>query len=266
VPCGSPGSIGAVAGAMAALQGRVNALYKANTEGTELEQLMLREAVREHSPLTTANPGGSATFLVVFDSRQEAIFKPFIGQNIAQCRHYGQEPVEAVTHEVVAWRLAATMGAPWDQLVPTAVLRNIPPMGGGALINRRRGAPDPQVFDHAEAQADAAAFWDALIAQQDRHANNYRYEHETRRLALIDHAFSFGTPGVFCNGGLFSSRRRNEGRASLTHDEATALQVLLHSTGLHGLHHYILDRRADALRKRAEKMTQTRVLPYPGDF
>lgn len=248
------------------LQARVNALYKANTEGTELEQLMLREAVREHSPLTTANPGGSATFLVVFDSRQEAIFKPFDGQNINQCVHYSQKPVDAVMHEVAAWRLATLMGAPWDQLVPTAVLRNIPPLGGGALINRRRGIPDPQVFDHAQAQADAAAFWDALIAQQDRHATNYRYEHETRRLALIDHAFSFATPSVFCNGGLFSLRRRSEGRTSLTPEEASALQALLHSNGLHGLRGYILAARADALHNRAEKMLQTRVLPYPGDF
>jgi hypothetical protein len=251
---------------MAELQARVNALYKANTEGTELEQLMLRETIREHAPLTTANPGGSATFLVVFDSRQEAIFKPFVGQNIGQCQYYGQEPVDAVMHEVAAWRLAATMGNPWDQLVPTAVLRNIPPLGGGALINRRRGAPDPQVFEHASAQADAAAFWDALIAQQDRHATNYRYEHETRRLALIDHAFSFATPGRFCNGGIFSFRRRNGGREKLTQDEVRALQVLLHSTGLHGLRGYIAQPRSDALHSRAEKMLQTRTLPYPGDF
>ena len=227
---------------------------------------MLRETIREHSPLTTANPGGSATFLVVFDSRQEAIFKPFVGQHIGACHHYGQEPVDAVMHEVAAWRLAATMGAPWDQLVPTAVLRNIPPLGGGALINRRRGRPDPLVFDHAQAQADAAAFWDALIAQQDRHANNYRYEHETRRLALIDHAFSFAIPGKFCNGGIFTQRRRNEGRESLTHDEINALQVLLHSAGLHGLREYLIASRANALKNRAEKMLQTRVVPYPGDF
>lgn len=248
------------------LQARADALYKANTEGTELERLMLREAVREYSPLMTANPGGSAAFLVVFDSRQEAIFKPFVGQNINQCQHYGQEPVDAVMHEVAAWRLAAAMGAPWDQLVPTAVLRNIPPLGGGALINRRRGSPDPQVFDHAQAQADAAAFWDALIAQQDRHATNYRYEHETRRLALIDHAFSFATPGVFCNGGVFCARRRSERRDALTQDEANAIQVLLHSTGLHGLRRYIVHPRAEALQNRAARMLQTRVLLYPGDF
>ncbi len=251
---------------MAELQARANALFKANAEGTELEQLMLRETIREQTPLTTANPGGSATFLVVFDSRQEAIFKPFIGQNIGQCRYYGQEPVGAVMHEVAAWRLAATMGDPWDQLVPTAVLRNIPPLGGGALINRRRGAPDPQVFEDAHTQADAAAFWDALIAQQDRHATNYRYEHETRRLALIDHAFSFATPGGFCNGGIFGLRRRSGGREKLSQDEVHALQVLLHSAGLHGIRAHIAQPRAEALQDRAAKMLQTRILPYPGDF
>jgi len=227
---------------------------------------MVGEPVLEHAPLTTANPGASEAHLVVFESRREAIFKPFNGQHAAACAHYQQDPIEAVLHEVAAWRLAVTMGAPWDQLVPAAVLRHLSPLGGGALINRRRGSPDPQVFEDARAQADAAGFWDSLIGQQDRHATNYRYDPETRSLALIDHAFSFALPGNHSNGAIFGARRRSEHRGQLTRGELDALDELLASPDLHGLRTYIVDSRADALERRAQEMQRTKMLPLPGVF
>jgi hypothetical protein len=248
------------------LQERVNALFTANIEGTPLEQLMVREPVLEHAPLSTANPGASETHLIVFESRREAIFKPFNGQHAGACAHYQQVPVEAVMHEAAAWRLATTMGAPWDQLVPTAVLRHLPPLESGALINRRRGTPDPQVFEQAAAQADAAGFWDALIGQQDRHATNFRYDIETRSLALIDHAFSFAMPGHHSNGAIFGARRRSEHRAALTQPEIDALDRLLSTPDLHALRSYITDERADALENRARQMQATKALPLPGVF
>ncbi len=248
------------------LQERVNALFMANAEGSPLEQLMQREPVLEHAPLATANPGASETHVVVFESRREAIFKPFDGQHIPACNHYQQDPVEAVLHEVAAWRLAATMGPPWDQLVPAAVLRHLPALAGGALINRRRGSPDPQVFEEARAQADAAGFWDALIGQQDRHATNFRYESETRSLALIDHAFSFALSGNHSNGAIFGARRRSKHRAQLTQAELDALDGLLTSPDLHGLRTYIIEARADALERRAQEMRQTGMLLLPGVF
>jgi hypothetical protein len=247
-------------------QERANALYAANTEGSALEQLMLRETILYHEPLNTVNPGGSEAHLVVFESRREAIFKPFNGQNGNQCSHYGQDPVDAVMHEAAAWRLAMAMGAPWDQLVPTSCLRHLPALGSGALMNRRPGAPDPAVFADARAQADAAGFWDALVGQQDRHATNFRYHAESRRLALIDHAFSFAVPGAVCNGSIFCARRRAENRHSLSPSEMNALDVLISSGDLHQLRGYIVDTRADALERRATEMRSSGILSLPGAF
>ncbi|HEX4114726.1 MAG TPA: hypothetical protein VHY18_02510 [Solirubrobacteraceae bacterium] len=231
-----------------------------------MEQLMQREAVLEHAPNATINQGASQTHLVVFESRREAIFKPFSGQNPAACAGYQQDPVEAVLHEVAAWRLAATMGAPWDQLVPAAVLRALPLLEGGALVNKRRGMPDTQVFEDARAQADAAGFWDSLVGQQDRHATNFRYDAEPRSLALIDHAFSFALPGHHSNGAIFGSRRHAEGRQNLTEAEMQALDAILGSGDLHGLRNYILEDRADAFEARARKMLETKMLMAPGVF
>jgi hypothetical protein len=249
------------------LQERVTALLAASaSRGTALEQLMLREPILQAAPLMTANPGASTTLLVVFESRRNAIFKPFTGQNHGSCAAYNQEPFEAVLHEVAAWRLAATLGPPWDGLLPAAVFRNVGNVGSGVLINRRIGTPDLNVLIDAPAQADAAAFWDALVGQQDRHANNFRYEQESRSLALIDHGFCFGVQGEPCNADIFCEHRRSQNRTALTQAELNALTALLASSDLHGLRNYIEARRADALQRRAEAMKTSGQLPATGAF
>jgi hypothetical protein len=157
------------------------------------------------------------------------------------------------------------MGWPWDQLVPAAVLRDIPGLGGGALIDFRTGSPRVAVFDRVAAQASAAAFWDALAGQQDRHANNYRYDASTDRLSLIDHAFAFARPGDLCPNAMFLVARRARNQTGLRGHEIAALDALL-SGDLHGLRGYLAEERADALEARAERMLRGRCLPLPGRF
>jgi hypothetical protein len=248
------------------LQERVNALHAASRQGTAIEQLMLHEPILQAAPLMTANPGANTTLLVVFESRREAIFKPFGGQNPGSCTAYRQHPFEAVLHEVAAWRMAATLGRPWDQLLPAAVFRDVAGVGTGVLINRRRGTPDLKVLIDAQAQVDAAAFWDALVGQQDRHANNFRYEQESHSLALIDHGFCFAVPGDPCNAEIFGTHRRSQNRASLTQPELDALARLLRTPDLHGLRNHIEEQRAAAFQARAETMVATGELPLPGTF
>jgi hypothetical protein len=62
------------------LQERVNALVAATAAAGPLEQLMVLEPILECEPHGTANPGLSETYLAVFESRREAIFKPFNGK------------------------------------------------------------------------------------------------------------------------------------------------------------------------------------------
>lgn len=141
------------------LQDRINALQAATATGPALEQLMLREPILTVGPHATAHAGASETHLVVFESRGRAILKPFGRQNPNACAHYGQDMDECLTHEVVAWRLAHALGDPFDQLLPTAVLRDVPGAGPGVLVNFRDGGPDVSVFAEAPAQVHATAFW-----------------------------------------------------------------------------------------------------------
>jgi hypothetical protein len=249
------------------LQDRIDTLQQATAGGSALEQLMLHEPVRDVVPNGTQNPGvASATFVVVFESRRQAVLKPFHTQNPRVCAHYGQDPYEAVLHEVVAWRLAWAMGDPWAQLLPTVVLRDIPGGGPGAVMNWRRGGPDQAVFTDAKAQVNAAGFWDALVGQQDRHLTNYRYDTQARRLALIDNAFAFARPGDFINGmPLFLATRRSNQGIPLSPSEKAALDGLLNSD-LHGLRDYLATDRADALELRAEQMRSCGMVPLPGAF
>jgi hypothetical protein len=252
-------------GAMS-LQDRINRLQAATAGGPPFEQVMLHEDILHTSPNETPNRGVSATYVVIFESRRQAIFKPFGGQHPNACFHYGQDAMEAITHEVVAWRLAYALGPPWEQIVPAAVLRDVPDVGPGVLVNWRAGNPDLSVLTDATAQAFAAAFWDALIGQQDRHAKNFRYDAERRRLAAIDNAFAFARPGDFYHDSLFLRYRRTQHALSLTPREKEALDAFLESDDLYGLHGFLAPDRAYALVGRAETMRKNGVLPVPGAY
>lgn len=117
------------------LQERVDRLQDAAAHGTSLERLMLHDGILAASPNGTRHPGASTTYLVVFESRRQAIFKPFGGQQPNACANFGQDRFEVVLHEVTAWRLAHALGEPWEQLVPAAVLRHLDGIGPGALID-----------------------------------------------------------------------------------------------------------------------------------
>jgi hypothetical protein len=226
----------------------------AATRGTPIEQDLARGRISMVAPVVTATPGAT-TPVVVGD------------QNPAACRHYGHEPFDVPCNEVTAWRLAYAMGDPWRQLLPTAVLRNI---GGrtGVLVNHKDGKPNPDAFTDARGQVMAAALFDALIANQDRHALNYRYDATTRRLGLIDHGFAFARPGDFMNGSAFLAARLLAGppESLLSPTEQRVLEVLLDSGDLHGLRGFLATDRADALEARAENMARNRCLPAVGAF
>jgi hypothetical protein len=248
------------------LQGRIDLLQDATIRGSELEQAMLHEPVHLVSPNGTANAGVSTTYVVVFESGRKAILKTFEGQHPNACVHYGQDRFEAPTHEVVAWRLAHALGGRWEQMVPTAVLRDVPDAGAGVLINWRDGDPDMAVFNDAKEQVFAAAFWDALIGQQDRHARNFRYDRSSRRLALIDNAFAFARQGDLFASSMFLAHRRQQHATTLSEPEHRALGELLEHDDLFGLRLFLGEDRVEAVENRARAMHEKRLLPLPGAY
>jgi hypothetical protein len=157
------------------------------------------------------------------------------------------------------------MGDPWRRLVPASVLRKINGLGG-ALSNEMPGqARAGSALACGPGDVDAAAFWDALIGQQDRNLGNFRHDASTGHLGLIDHAFSFARPGDPLNSAVYLAVRHNAARAAVTPTEHDALESLLASGDLHGLRRFLPADRADALEARAQGMRAGH-LPLPGEF
>src|SRR5438876_606427 len=119
------------------LQDRVNALQAA-AGATPLELELLRAPVLTAGPHQTPHGGVNQTYKVLLTTGTVAFFKRFAGQSPNLAAQFGHHFVEVPTHEVVAWRLAHALGPPWDELVPTAVLRTINGEGG-ALISQQPG-------------------------------------------------------------------------------------------------------------------------------
>ncbi len=250
-----------------ALQERIDRLQAATARGSELEQAMLHDQIELVSANGTANPGTSLTYVVAFKGGRKAIHKPFEGQNPNSCKHYAQDRYEVPTHEVVAWRLAHALGGRWAEMVPTAVLRRLATAGPGVLINWRDGQPgDGAVVTDQRDQVFRAAFWDALVGQQDRHAQNFRYDAAAGRLALIDHGFAFARPTDRFASSVFHAYRLQRNYPLLTKREEQAIEALLEGGDLLGLAGFLPEDRAEALAGRARTMRQTRRLPLPGAF
>jgi hypothetical protein len=250
---------------MVSIDERIASLVSATmASGTAIEQELLGKVI-DIGPVITSNVGLSAPPLVIMDTRRSAFFKRFCDQKPNLCSQYGHDRMESPLNEVAAWRLAYAMGDPWRHMLPTAVLRKIDGRGG-ALINDKHGAVDNRVFQEAESQVKAAALWDALIGNQDRNGRNFRYDHSSRRLGLIDHGFAFARPGDLFHTSLFHAvRKGTPGAQTLTRDEQEALDALV-SSNLYGLRTFIEEDRAEALDTRAKTMLNKRLILPVGTF
>lgn len=208
--------------------------------------------------------GVNTTTRVELDNGAVGYHKPFDGSDVDCGMFYGQDRAyEQGMHEVAAWRLAERLGHPYDQIVPPVVVREIDGELGSFALERpgRNGMAGRAMGDLPE--ASAAAFFDSLIGQQDRHAGNYLVAGD--RVTLIDHGLSFATSGDYCNQSRFVVARL-ESAPTLSYDETVALDRLLGSPDLLGLAEILSPRRAEALRHRAERMRQAGRILGPGDY
>jgi hypothetical protein len=109
-----------------------------------------------------------------------------------------------------------------------------------------------------------AAFFDSLIAQQDRHDGNWRWNGE--RLKLIDHGYTFALPGAILNYSDFVVARHGHGAAGLLTEERDALTRLLADADLLGMARFLLSDRARALADRARLMLKRGEILHLGEF
>src|SRR5207253_2436847 len=98
------------------------------------------------------------------------------------------------------------------------------------------------------------AFFDSLVAQQDRHSANWRWDQVNAQLRLIDHGFCFALPGDYENAFKLIDERWGRGQQALATNEVQRLTELVDSLDLLGMGGLLEPSRVDALRKRAQRM------------
>lgn len=221
-------------------------------------ELLEAEITGQMSP---PGEGVNDTRMLMFSDGSFGIFKSFVGLDDDTSDSYGHSRPLQPIHEAVAWQLAHKLGPEYAQLVPTTVLRSIDGELGSVSrgVEGEPGAPATVPVEVLE----RAGFFDALIGQQDRHGNNLLVDDDT--LHLIDHGFSFATPGDIMNQSMLHRwRRRNN--PSTTPSERSVLARLLESGDLHGMQGVLEVERSAALRARAQFMFDRGLLVEVGDF
>ena len=207
--------------------------------------------------------GVNETMWVRLDSGVEGYHKAFTHLDDDTALEYGQDAALQPIHEVSAWILARELGKPWRDLMPACVLR---PVQGrlGSFARRVPGDATSPLGSVPPSAIAAAAFFDSLTAQQDRHGSNLLVDGP--RMQLIDHGFTFAKPGDYDNATMFVSYRHRKGDPTLTGPERKALRRLLDSPGLLGMRPVLEVARADALADRARRMLQLGAILPQGEY
>lgn len=235
--------------------------------GTPDEDAMLNGGLLYYAPHGTANPGVNSTYAAGIDGVPVPCFhKCFAGVDAAIAHRYGQSPDTPPINECSAWLLAKALGWPYNLLVPSCVLRELSGQPGSLSMGIQGKPGDPAPLAAGYPQGMAAALFDSLIAQQDRHLGNYRWDPAISRLHLIDHGYAFARPNDYCNASVFVEIRRHSGLAALTADERGSLNALIASPDVFGLAGILEAPRADCLIERARQMVARGEILNMGEF
>lgn len=204
---------------------------------------------------------------VVLKSGTKATYKPWDGLSLNVAHMYGHSLNSTMMAECAAWRLASALGPPVEALVPVCVWRDLTP-NTGSLAEWRPGREllGGRVIQNAPDQAWAAAFFDALVGQQDRHESNLLWSPTLDGLGLHDNGYTFARPGDHRNSSFFVGARWAHGDQALAQEEEDALRKLLGSSDLHGLALCLEDDRAQALADRARRMLDSGTLLQPNEY
>jgi hypothetical protein len=238
------------------------AAIRASQGARAIEQQMLSEAFAG-PPAPTTSPGVNATKQLELSGGAIVFHKPFSGVHVANAIAYGQTDETPPLHEAASWRLAVALGPPWDEIVVPCVLREYAGEDG-SLSLRAIGWPRDMAPTSNPTWCLPAAFFDSLIAQQDRHDGNWRWDGE--RLTLIDHGYAFALPRAILNYSDFVVARHRHGAASLLAGERDALTRMLSDPDLLGMAGFLPPDRAQALADRARLMLRRGEVLRPGEF
>lgn len=248
------------------------------TRPDPVEDALLREDIVGYRPAPSTTPNQNSTNIADLTSGHRTFHKPFAGVKLDLAGQYGHTQLSVGLNECAAWRLARFLGTPYTEIVSTTVLRfhvadvatrlAYPRIidGWGSLGSEQPGVSlDPAPLADP-AINDPAAFFDALIAQQDRHMAQFRWDAEAGRLGLIDHGFAFARRGDLLNQSVFLAQRHAQGRGALMSAEWEALAKIAGTSHLVGLREILDADQVDALAGRIERMLASGDLIRPGDW
>jgi hypothetical protein len=149
-------------------------------------------------------------------------------------------------------------------------LDEIDDLAPGSLSAERFGdrQDEPYAFFLTPHDCLAAAFFDALIGNQDRRWTNFKLDRGRSELALLDHGFAFpDTNGVLVES-MFLDWRLRLGCGETTPVEKELLEALADSGDLFGASRYLdperselMLRRVDAMRERGALMSPEEIAP-----
>jgi hypothetical protein len=246
-------------------QDRFDALFDVQDASRhEADRLLLDSVLVEHAALGSGRGHGSGHQQYELRLRSSdgaevrAFFKPANGLRQRSLELFGQTRSSCVLAEALAWRLAVALGPPYAELVAPCVLRffeTIDVDAPGALALARPGVDESYApVTEVPGQWAAAALFDALSGQQDRHCGNWLWDREGRTLYLIDHGYSFARRGDHCANSEILRIRRERGGLSLNDTELDLLRRTLQEIGPSALARVLDGSRVSSLRARAQAM------------
>ncbi len=248
-----------------------------DSSGHEADRLLLDSVLVEHQALGSGRGHGSGHEQYEMRLRSSAgadvraFFKPANGLRQRSLEMFGQTRASCVLAEALAWRFAVALGTPYETLVAPCVLRFfdvIDTDAPGAMSLACPGVDESYApADEVPEQWAAAALFDALSGQQDRHSGNWLWDEESRALHLIDHGYGFACRGDHAANSEILRVRRERGPLGLSDSELGLLGRMLDDAGLLDVERVLSESRARSLRARAQDMTEPpRVILREGSF
>lgn len=226
----------------------------------EIEVGLYRNRIQQE--LTPGHRGVNSIQRVAFEGGGEGYFKPFAGTDTDTASSYGDNTNQQPIHEVAAWQLARNLGPEYASIVAPCAIRQHSGQWGsislgahGTVFGASNEARQQDLRTRPETrkQLNDAAFFDALIGNQDRHGGNFLANH--RGITLIDHGFAFSPHEQVRSGVLLERAKGDDHR--LTREERAHLDDFLSSKDAHGMAGILEPKRIDAMRARAKLMRDT---------
>ncbi len=259
-------------------QDHFDALFEMqDASGHPADRLLLDSAMLEYVPLGPGRGHGSGheQYELRLRSAKEtevrAFCKPANGLRQRSLEMFGHTRASSVLAEALAWRFAVALGAPYQELVAPCVLRFFDAIDtdAPAAVSLACSGIDESYApaDEVPEQWAAAALFDALSGQQDRHSGNWLWNHESRAMHLIDHGYAFACRGDHCANSEILRIRRQRGPLELSGPELELLNRALREVCPQMLERVLPGSRACSLRARAQAMiAPPRVILREGSF